>query len=191
MRKTTMVLTAGLLGVMLAGSGCNKVKDAVAPMTGVWLCTAIGGNAFGTETPQIENKYLKLFSISYAGALSEGFFYRVGTGDIQADVTGIVSDIKNKEYKDVWNTFLANGTMHYTSNTITQTSTKDGVTIKQTFEYRIKGDNLILIEQSEPIEGQASKLLDVMKSLGINISTTVGIEYTYTKTTLENLKSMF
>ncbi|GHT68801.1 hypothetical protein FACS189452_09030 [Bacteroidia bacterium] len=194
MKKTSIVLATGLLSMFFVATGCSEDNTPIiAPMTGIWQCTGIGGTAFGNESAPIDSKYFKLFSISYAGAGGTGFYFRVGTGDITADVTGLVSDKGNDE-KNALSSFLSNGSITYTANTIKQISTKNGVSITQEFDYEITpdGKTLTLIEKVEPLGGQAASVLATINAfLASPINATVGVKYTYTKTTAAGLTSLF
>jgi hypothetical protein len=195
MKRITYLFTAFFISVFLL-SGCSKdsTENVVAPMTGYWLCTGIGGTAFGVNTPSIESKYLNLFSVGYVGLAGTGYYTRTGVKDFASAATSISTITSGTEGgSTAWQNFFTSGTFSYDTNALTVTHTLDNGE-KETFNYSISADGNALTLTTKSVETPATEAVNSVVSainsiLGTasQISTNVGVVYTYKKATVAEI----
>ena len=176
-------------------TGCSKDTVSLPPMNGYWLCTGINGTALGINKASIENKYLNLFSIGYVGFATTGYYTRTGATDFSS-ASSAISTITSGTTggSSAWSNFFTSGTFTYdkTASTVTHTL-KNGET--ESFKYAISadGNTLTLTKETETsVSGTVNSVVSAINSiLGSTtpISTSVGIIYTYKKSSVAEIIS--
>jgi hypothetical protein len=195
MKRITYFLAISFVSVFLL-FGCSKDKDSteniVAPMTGYWLCTGIGGTAFGVNTPSIETKYLNLFSIGYVGLAGTGYYTRTGVKDFASAATSINAITAGTNGgSESWKNFFTSGLFYYDTGASTVTHTLDNGE-KETFVYSISADGNVMTLTTKSVETPTTETVNSVVSainsiIGTAISTNVGVVYTYKKASVAEI----
>lgn len=193
MKKSVLLLAAfvAVLSTFTFTSCSEDDKPVVPPMTGVWKCTGISGSVAGLNAPIPENRYTGLFSIAFVGVNSFNYYYRIGSGDL-AETGETAMGILGGNYDQ---DFFTNGNFSYEGNQLTLTS-KDGKT--QVYIYEVSEDKktMTLTEDAAGSSGAVETAKDVLNSVlnlfggGNQVTTAVGIEYTYQKASLADIKDL-
>ncbi|MDR1758721.1 MAG: hypothetical protein LBR51_07205 [Bacteroidales bacterium] len=185
-----------IVGLLVGTTSC-KDKDIYPPMTGYWMCEGIGGTAFGATTPNIDSKYLAVFSVAYVGVLNGGYYTRVGAQDLTS-VAGLASSLSTHTglSEQSWENYFSYGsfTVDEANQTVTHTLKNGEV---ETFYYEMPDETTLkLTTQSVSgtgnISGTANTVINVINAfLGDDkqISTNVGVVYTYKKKNVTEILS--
>lgn len=195
MKKIIYQITV-FLSVIILFSGCSKdsTETVLAPMNGYWLCTGIGGTAFGVNTPSIETKYLNLFSIGYVGLAGTGYYTRTGAKDFESTTSAIGTITSGTTGgSSAWQNFFTSGSFYYDTNASTVTNTLDnGET--ETLIYSISADGNTMTLTTKSVETPTTETVNSVVSainsiLGTatQINTNVGVVYTYRKASVTEI----
>ncbi|MBP5307492.1 MAG: hypothetical protein J6Y79_05535 [Paludibacteraceae bacterium] len=201
MKKIILFLSIALVSGLLLSS-CTSGSNATSKGTllGLWQCTNISSSVAGKNVNGLsDNKYLKLFTIGFAG-INSGVYARVGqsgngaASDLSAVATAASSLYAGTGKVSDWKKFLTRGSFSTEGDKITLKRANDEGT--ETYTYSISGNTLTLSQEIANASSNAtvSNVVSVLNSvLGSNqqINTSANIVYTYKRTTITEVISSF
>ncbi|MCR5299092.1 MAG: hypothetical protein K6D57_07350 [Paludibacteraceae bacterium] len=201
MKKHLLFLSAALtLGLLLSSCSSSSKTGSSGTLLGLWQCTDVSSSVAGKNISGLaDNKYLKLFTIGFAG-INNGVYARVGqSGSGAAADLSAVAAAASALYSGTgkvsdWKKFLTRGSFSTDGNTLTLTRSNDGGV--ETYTYSISGNTLSLSQEIANASSNAtvSNVVSVLNSvLGSQqqINTSANIVYTYKRATIAEIIASF
>lgn len=201
MKKHLLLLSAALtLGLLLSSCSSSSKTGSSGTLLGLWQCTDVSSSVAGKNISGLaDNKYLKLFTIGFAG-INNGVYARVGqsgsgvTADLSAVAAAASALYSGTGKASDWKKFLTRGSFSTDGNTLTLTRSNDGGV--ETYTYSISGNTLTLSQEIANASSNAtvSNVVSVLNSvLGSQqqINTSANIVYTYKRATIAEIIASF